>query len=91
MHVSDTVPMYGTVLPYDGLAPTVGALWLTYDNGGAIRADAIYRRDLLNGLPFYHVDGAISGPLADRVRWYAGAEDRMHRTFVDFGVRFAGR
>jgi len=91
MHVSDTVPIYGTVLPYDGLAPTVGELWLTYDNGSAIRADAIYRRDLLNGLPFYHVDGAVSGPIADRVRWYAGAEDRMHRTFVDFGVRFAGR
>ena len=91
MHVTDTVPIYGTVLPYGASAPTVDALWLTYDCNDALRADAIYRRDLLNGLPFYHVDGAISGPIANRLRWYAGAEDRMRRTFVDLGLRFAGR
>lgn len=90
MHVSDsTEPFDG--YPYDGaVAPTVDALWLTYDNVGAIRADALYRRDLLDGLPFYHVDGAISGPIAQRLRWYAGAEDRMRRTFVDVGLRFFG-
>lgn len=91
MHVTDTAPLYGTALPYGTAAPTVSALWLTYDAGSALRADAIYRRDLLDGLPFYHVDGAISGPIADRLRWYAGAEDRMRRTFVDLGLRFAGR
>jgi hypothetical protein len=90
MHVTDTAPIYGGVLPYGGAAPTVTAVWLTYDTGSAVRADAIYRRDLLDGEPFYHVDGAISGPLAERLRWYAGAEDRMHRTFVDVGLRFAG-
>ena len=31
----------------------------------AIQADAIYRRDLLNGPPFYHFDGDLSGPIAD--------------------------
>ncbi|HZV77257.1 MAG TPA: carboxypeptidase regulatory-like domain-containing protein [Candidatus Babeliales bacterium] len=88
MHVTDSVPVYGTtVLPYGGASPTVNALWLTYDGGDAVRADAIYRRDLLDGLPFYHVDGAISGPIADGLRWYAGAEDRMRRTFVDVGLR----
>ena len=88
MHVTDTVPVYGTTVPpYGGAAPTVSALWLTYDGGDAVRADAIYRRDLLDGLPFYHVDGAISGPIADGLRWYAGAEDRMRRTFVDVGLR----
>lgn len=90
MHVSDTVPLYGGAIP-DGLAPTVNAVWMTYDTGDALRADAIYRRDLLNGLPFYHFDGAISGPISGRLRWYAGAEDRMHRTFVDAGLRFDGR
>jgi hypothetical protein len=90
MHVTDTAPLYGGALPYDSTAPTVNALWLTYDTGNAVRADAIYRRDLLDGLPFYHVDGAISGPIADRLRWYAGAEDRMRRTFVDVGVRVGG-
>lgn len=90
MHVTDTVPLYAASLPYGGAAPTVNALWLTYDTGGALRADAIYRRDLLDALPFYHVDGAISGPIVDRLRWYAGAEDRMRRTFVDVGLRFTG-
>jgi hypothetical protein len=90
MHVSDTTEPFGSY-PYDGaVAPTVNALWLTYGNGDAVRADAIYRRDLLDGLPFYHVDGSISGPVADRLRWYAGAEDRMRRTFVDLGLRFSG-
>jgi TonB-dependent Receptor Plug Domain len=91
MHVSDTAPLYGTELPYGGAAPTVNAFWLTYDTGNGVRVDAIYRRDLLDALPFYHVDGAISGPIANRLRWYAGAEDRMRRTFVDVGLRFAGR
>jgi len=90
MHVTDEVPLYGIELPYAGGAPTVSAVWLTYDTGNAVRADAIYRRDLLDGLPFYHVDGAISGPIVDRLRWYAGAEDRLRRRFVDVGLRFSG-
>ncbi|HYL26239.1 MAG TPA: hypothetical protein VEW74_00320, partial [Candidatus Nitrosotalea sp.] len=90
MHVTDSVALYGGAVPY-GVAPTEGALWLTYDTGNALRADAIYRRDLLDGLPFYHFDGAISGPIAGRLRWYAGAEDRMRRTFLDAGLRFDGR
>jgi len=88
MHVTDNAPFYGGGLPYGGTAPTVNALWLTYDVGAGVRADVIYRRDLLEGAPFYHTDGAISGPLAARLRWYAGAEDWLHRTFVDAGIRF---
>jgi hypothetical protein len=88
MHVTDTAPEYGgPATPYGGVEPTVGALWVTYDNTGAIRIDAIYRRDLLDGSAFYHLDGAISGPIARGLRWYASAEDRMHRTFVDAGLR----
>ncbi len=90
MHVTDSAPLYGAVLPY-GPAPTVNAIWLTYDTGSAIRADVLYRRDLLDALPFYHFDGAISGPIGDRLRWYAGAEDRMRRTFLDAGLRFSAR
>ncbi len=88
MHVTDNVPLYGGGLPYGASAPTVNALWLTYDTGAGVRADAVYRRDLLEGAPFYHFDGAISGPIAGRLRWYAGAEDWLHRTFVDAGLRF---
>lgn len=90
MHVTDDVPQYGYGIPYEGAAPTVGALWLTYDAPNALRFDAIYRRDLLDADPFYHVDGAISGPIANRLRWYAGVEDRMRRTFIDVGVRYTG-
>ena len=32
---------------------------------GGLRLDAIYRRDLLDGAPFYHVDGDLSGPIAE--------------------------
>jgi hypothetical protein len=91
MHVTDTASVYAAGLPYGGVEPTVGALWMTYDNGGAIRADVIYRRDLLDNVPFYHVDGAISGPIGAGLRWYAGAEDRMRRTFIDAGLRFFNR
>lgn len=90
MHVTDTVPVYEMGLPFGG-ATTVGALWLTYDLSNAVRVDVIYRRDSLDALPFYHVDGAISGPIGSRLRWYAGAEDRQQRTFVDVGLRFSGR
>ncbi len=88
MHVDDT-----TVAPvpnpfYPSESPeTVNAFWLTYDNG-ALRADAIYRRDLLNGAPFEHVDGDVSGPINGRLRWYAGVEDRQRTTYLDVGLRF---
>jgi hypothetical protein len=92
MHVTDTAPVYPTGLPpYGGVAPTVNAFWLSYDNNAAVRIDVIYRRDLLENAPFYHFDAAISGPIVDQLRWYAGSEDWMHRTFVNVGLRFAAR
>ncbi len=70
-------------------SPAVDALWLTYENGGALRVDAIYRRDVLDGAPFFHFDGDVSGPISPRLRWYAGAEDRQRVTAIDAGVRFS--
>jgi hypothetical protein len=91
MHVTDTVPAYALLTAYDGsTSPTVNAFWLTYDATGGLRLDAIYRRDLLDGAPFYHVDGDLSGPIANRLRWYAGVEDRARRTFLVVGLRFGG-
>jgi hypothetical protein len=91
MHVTDSVTPF-VVAGYDeGATPTVNSFWLTYEAKGPIRFDAIYRRDLLDGLPFYHVDGDVSGPIATQLRWYAGVEDRMRRTFVDIGLRFGGQ
>lgn len=98
MHVADTVPAYGAPPTYgepepygESTAPTVNALWVTYDPTIGVRLDAIYRRDLLDGAPFYHVDGDLSGPIANALRWYAGVEDRTRRTFLDVGLRFGGQ
>lgn len=92
MHVSDTVPEVPTSLGTYPVAPapTENATWLTYDAGGGLRVDAIYRRDLLDGAPFYHTDGDISGAIAGELRWYAGVEDRLRRTFLDVGLRIGG-
>jgi hypothetical protein len=54
-----------------------------------VRLDAIYRRDLLDGGPFQHLDASISGPIAGRFRWYAGVEDRQHTTYLGVGLRFS--
>jgi hypothetical protein len=90
MHVTDTAESYsGGIEPYGGIAPSTGALWTTYDNNGALRLDAIYRRDLLNNAPFYHVDGDVSGPVSRQLRWYAGAEDRLRVRYLDVGLRFS--
>jgi hypothetical protein len=92
MHVTDTVSAYGGTTAYDGnMAPTVNAFWLTYEPNGGLRLDAIYRRDLLDGAPFYHVDGDLSGPIGTGLRWYSGVEDRLRRTFLDVGLRFGGQ
>lgn len=91
MHVGDsTLPAYGNPY-YSGAAPAnVNAMWLTYDNGGALRVDAIYRRDVLDDQPFEHVDADVSGPIIRRLRWYAGVEDRQRTTYLDAGLRFGG-
>ncbi len=91
MHVADTVPTLSTLEFYPvAPAPTENAAWLTYDANGSLRVDAVYRRDLLDGAPFYHVDGDLSGPIIQRLRWYAGVEDRLRRTFLDVGLRLGG-
>jgi hypothetical protein len=92
MHVTDTAQTYEAVTPpYYGVGPTTGALWATYDNNGAVRLDAVYRRDLLNNAPYYHVDGDVSGPVTSALRWYAGVEDRQRVRYLDVGLRFTPR
>jgi hypothetical protein len=90
MHVDDATtqpPLYSPYLPTAGTS-NVDAIWLTYQNPGAIRFDAIYRRDLLNGLPFEHIDGDVSGPLLRGLRWYAGVQDVMRVTYLSAGLQF---
>ena len=57
------------------------------DIGNAFRADAIYRKDVLDAVPFYHLDGDVSGPINGSVRWYVGVEDRLRTTHVDAGLQ----
>lgn len=89
MYVADTTaPPAGPQLYPSGIPSNVNALWLTYENGSALRVDAIYRRDILDREPFEHVDASISGPLSNHLRWYAGVEDRQRTTYLDVGLRF---
>lgn len=83
-----TVPSGQVPYAYAGTQPDVNAFWATYENGDAVRADAIYRKDWLNGRPFYHVDGDLSGPIVRGLRWYAGVEDRLMVRHLDVGLRF---
>ncbi|HEU5479963.1 MAG TPA: hypothetical protein VFU90_09035, partial [Candidatus Tumulicola sp.] len=88
MYVADSTAPPAAVPYYPaGMPSNVNAFWLTYENGSAVRIDAIYRRDVLNAQPFEHLDAAISGPLTEHVRWYAGVEDRLRTTYLDIGVR----
>ena len=94
MRVNDAtmpaLPASSTPYPYPstfGVA-TVNAFWLTYENPGAIRFDAIYRRDLLNGQTFQHVNGDVSGPIQNGLRWYAGVQDVARTTYLSAGLRF---
>jgi len=90
MHVTDTAGSYLTGSePYGGAEPSTGALWATYENGNAVRIDAIYRRDLLDGAPFFHVDGDVSGPVTHTLRWFVTTEDRLRVRYLDAGLRFS--
>jgi hypothetical protein len=91
MHVGDTTTPTFAIPEYQAGTPSnVDAIWLTYDNGAALRIDAIYRHDVLDRQPFDHVDADVSGPITDRLRWYAGVEDRQRTNVLDVGVRFSG-
>jgi hypothetical protein len=69
------------------LPATPASAWLTYENNG-VRADLIWRRDLIDWVPSSHVDAAISGPLTRRLGWFVSTERRWFSTVVDAGIRF---
>lgn len=67
---------------------SVGSTWLTYDNEGALRIDAIWRRDLLDWVPSPHLDASVSGRLSARLRWYAASHSRDGTRYNDIGLRW---
>lgn len=91
MHVDDATTARYAVFRY-GAPPqpaTVGSLWLTYENDANVRADVIWRRDLIDYLGDEHLDASISAPLARGLRWFVGTE-RLHRArYLDIGIRFS--
>lgn len=68
-------------------AATPSVAWLTYAHRG-MRVDAIWRRDLVDWLPSYHLDAAVSAPLGTRLEWFVSSERRLRSTGIDAGVRF---
>ncbi|MDQ6929512.1 MAG: carboxypeptidase-like regulatory domain-containing protein [Candidatus Eremiobacteraeota bacterium] len=90
LHVIDTTSPQRSVLR---LTPSqidaiVGSGWLTYDSGW-FRADAIYRRDILDAGTVSHVDYSVSSALTTRLDWFVGSEVRHGERFTDVGIRIA--
>lgn len=80
-------------VPYLSLSPfapaaTVGSAWLTYENDDHLRADAIFRRDLIGGAGFNHVDASLFFPAGNRAHLFVGSEVWKRTRFFDIGVRF---
>jgi hypothetical protein len=69
----------------------VGSLWLAYANPSGLTADAIWRRDVLNGGPDAHLDASVAGQLAPRLRWFVGTERYLGTRQIEGGIRFSTR
>ncbi len=67
---------------------SVGSTWVTYDNDGAFRIDAIWRRDVLDWAPNPHLDASVSGRLSANMRWYAASHSRNGTRYSDIGLRW---
>ncbi|MDP9025612.1 MAG: hypothetical protein M3N13_09600, partial [Candidatus Eremiobacteraeota bacterium] len=64
-----------------------GSTWATYQNGN-FHMDWIVRREVRNGLPDAHVDGAIGGALNRYASWFIATERRNGLRTLRLGVRF---
>lgn len=71
------------------LPATPASAWLTYENARGLRADAIWRRDLLDYRPQPHFDASVSAPLAGTLRWFAGSERHGGTRYFEIGVRYS--
>jgi len=87
LHETDTTRAVVPLVRFTpaGISATVGSAWLTYEANGW-RADAIYRRDILDASAYGHFDFAVSGKLAARSRWFFSSEVRHRERAIDFGL-----
>ena len=67
---------------------SVGSIWLTYENESYVRADLIFRRDLVDDVGFNHFDGSLFVPIGANSHLFIGSEVRQKRRSFDFGLRF---
>ncbi len=89
LHFDDTTRPSADVLRF-GAAPlpaTPASIWATYENPHGLRADLIWRSDLIDYQPDAHVDASISAPLLDSVRWFIGSERLRGRRSIEAGLR----
>ncbi|MDQ6931747.1 MAG: hypothetical protein M3160_01075, partial [Candidatus Eremiobacteraeota bacterium] len=63
----------------------VSSFWLTYEMKHEVRADFLFRRNLMDFEPDAHFDAAVSGPLHQGLRWRLSTERRHMLRYVDFG------
>jgi len=81
LHSSSSLLRFGI----DPRRASVGSTWVTYDNDGAFRIDAIWRRDVLDWEPSPHLDASASGRLSARLWWYAASHSRDGKRYTDLG------
>ncbi len=91
LHVDDTSAPYAPIFRF-GVPPqpaTPASVWMTYENSSGIRADLIWRSDLIDYRPDTHLDGSISAPLEHGFRWFIGSESRQGDRYITAGLRLA--
>lgn len=91
LHFDDATQPYAPIFRY-AAAPqpsTPQSIWTTYENASGLRADVIWRSDLIDYRPDTHVDASISAPLAGGFRWFIGTERRHRERYVEAGLRLA--
>jgi hypothetical protein len=83
---TQTFPPALLYAPYSPNTVSRGVFWTTYDNG-AVRADAIVHRDLVNGPPETDIDGDVVVRVARGIAVTTGTSRRSGRRTAYVGLR----
>lgn len=72
-----------------GTQATPASAWLAYRAVSGFTADAIWRRDLLDGTQRPHLDASIGLPLSSGLTLFAGTEEHGGERYATIGLRAA--
>ena len=89
MHVDDATQPYAPIFRF-GAPPspaTPASAWATLENPHGLRADVVWRQDLVDYRPDAHVDASIGAPITGNLRWFFGTERRGGVRYVSAGLR----